>query len=179
MQKVVTTSELETILNNTPNSIGTFASITQVTEPKITKKDRVTKEPTKFSKVVKVSKLSILLNTDYESSVKNRLKKENKDAESFVVGKNTMPIELSENNNFFGYYNGKAVLQYRPMQNSKPTTKFLADGKITDKENLGDILPKVYVNKNQGTETEIAWRKLYLSNVKRLVLNKIEYVVKN
>lgn len=179
VRKNVTTSQLETILNNLPNSIGTFAKLVQVTEPNLTVKDRQTKEPRKFNKVQKLTALTALLNTEYVNGVKNQLCKEGKCDEEYKQGKNTMPLVLSDNNNFFGHFRGQAVIQYRPFDNSFPTSKYIADGKLTDKENLGDILPKRRKATNQGTDKEIQWRKLYVKNIKRITINKVEYVVKN
>lgn len=179
MRKVVTTTELNEVLANTSNSIGTFVQLLQVTEPKLTKKDRVTKEPAKYSKIHKISSLNVLFNTDYQNGVKNQLDRENKAESEYKQGTNTMPLELCENNNFFGLYKGQAVVQYRPYNNSKPHTKYFANGKIVDKENIGDILPKVYKATNQGTDKEIFWRKLYTKNIRKIKINGVLYVVKN
>jgi hypothetical protein len=178
INKTVTVNELETILASMPNSIGTFAQIEQLTVPKILTKDRQTKVKHNFGLVQKLSSLKILLSTDYVSGVTNQLKREDKAVSEYKKGANTMPLELCENNNFFGYFKGKAVIQYRPFDNSFPTVKYLHNGKEIDKAELGDILPAKSKAKNQGTDKEIFWRKLYVSNIVSITLNGIRYQVK-
>lgn len=171
----VTTAELTAVLMAMPNGIGSFAKVLQYTEPKTTKKCRDTKEP--FSSTIKkLTSLSVLLNTQYESGVLNQLKKENKEESEYKKGTNTMPIDFElSNNEFAGFYNGKAVIQYRPFDNSKPSTKFILDGKVTDKENIPNVLPKKSKATNQGTEKEIFWRKLYVANIRKIKVNGVTY----
>jgi hypothetical protein len=179
--KKVTINELAEILYNTQLKKGmpTFASVLQATEPKVLKKDRVTKEPIPYQSVIKVSKVSILLNSEYEKAVTNQLIKENKDISSYEKGENTMPLEFGENNIFIGKFKGEYVLQYRPNDNSKPRTKFLADNKLTPKDKLVNFLPTENHAQNQGTSKEILWRKLYLKNIRKITINKETYKVIN
>jgi hypothetical protein len=174
---VVSQNELEAVLSNCPDSIGSMAYVRQLTEPNITKKIRGTKLFHGL-KVEKETELSVLLNTSYEAGVVNQLNKENKPKTAYKKGKNTMPIELCENNNFFGYYKGEAVIQYRPHAKSNPTTKYFVDGVETEKCNIPDILPKTYGAENQGTDKQIHWRKLYVSNILEITINKVHYIVK-
>jgi hypothetical protein len=174
----VTEKELANILFNTTiiEGMPMFASVLQGTEPKLTTKNRVTKEPRTFDKVVKLSKVGILLNTDYTKAVTNQLKKEDKSEGDYIKGKNTMVLEFGEKNQFIGLYGDRFVIQYRPNDNVKPKSKFIMDGKITSKSKLVDFLPKETVKaENQGTDREIFWRKLYLSNVRKLTLNGVTY----
>ncbi len=174
---IITRNELVNILKTTPNGIGTIANITQYTQPKVTKKDRDTKEPF-TSDLRKLTVLKVLLNTAYENGVKNQLKREDKEETEYKKGINTMPIDKSESsNNFFGTYYGKPVIEYRPMENSKPRTKFLLDGKVTSKEKLPNVLPVRSKATNQGTEKEIHWRKLYVSNIRKITINGTRYKV--
>jgi len=73
--KNVTVKELTQILLETKivKGMNMFASVLQVTEPKCTVKSRVTKEANPFAKIVKVSKVSILLNAEYITAVTNQL----------------------------------------------------------------------------------------------------------
>ena len=66
--KKVTEKELAQILLETKivKGMPLFASVLQVTEPKCTKKHRETKEANPYNLIQKVSKVSILLNSDYE-----------------------------------------------------------------------------------------------------------------
>ena len=173
--KKVTLNEMETILANKKFIAGmpTFASVLQYTDARLLKKNNP------FADTMKFSKVSILLNSNYEKAVINVLKKEGKDAADYKKGKNTMPIEKVENNNFFGYYNGKPVLEYRPNDNVFPTTKYVFNGKIIDKAKIAEFIPTTKKAENQGTDREIHWRKLYLSNVRKLSLDGEIYKIVN
>lgn len=176
---IVTEKELAQILFDFKSQKGMpiFASILQETKPKCTVKHRETKEKNPFETIVKRSFVSILLNSDYEKAVTNQLIKENKETSEYEKGKNTMPLTFGENNQFIGLYDGNFVLQYRPNDQIKPKTIFLADGVETDKKDLLGFLPKETTAQNQGTDREIIWRKLYLSNVIELTFNKNVYKV--
>jgi hypothetical protein len=177
--KKVTLKELAQILLEVRmvKGMNMFASVLQVTEPKCLKKSRVTKEINPFESIVKVSKVSILLNAEYEKAVTNQLLRENKETTEYQKGENTMPLVFGENNQFIGMFKGEFVLQYRPNDNVKAKTKFVANGKITDKNKLVDFLPTENKATNQGTEREILWRKLYLKNVRKIAVNGEIYKV--
>ena len=177
--KKVTLKELAQILleTNIVKGMPMFASVLQTTEPKALKKSRTTKEPNPFESILKVSKVSILLNSEYEKAVINQLAKEDKEASEYEKGTNTMPLVFGENNQFIGIFKGEFVLQYRPNDNVKAKTKFVANGKITDKSKLVDFLPTENHATNQGTEREILWRKLYLKNVRKIAVNGEVYKV--
>lgn len=171
--KNVTVKELTQILleTKTIKGMNMFASVLQATQPRCTKKSRITKEPNPYNKITKVSKVSILLNADYVTAVAKQLNREDKEQTEYKKGINTMPLVFGENNQFVGFYGGNPVLQYRPNDNIKPKTKYIADGKLMDKSKLAEYLPKVNKATNQGTEREIFWRKLYLKNLKKLSFN--------
>ena len=166
----VTEKELAQILLNTVLTKGSpvFASILQMTQPKCVKKSRVTGEPNPYASVNKISRVGIIVNGEYETAVVNQLAREGADAENYEKGKNTMPLVFGENNRVIGMYNGEYVIQYRPNDNVKAQSVYFADGKRTDKEKLAQYLPVERAATNQGTEREIFWRKVYLSNVLRL-----------
>jgi len=186
-RKCVTTPELIDVLLNTPDSIGSFARITQFTNVKLLKKDRITKEPTTISELHKLTNLTVLLNTSYENGVVNALNKENKDESEYERGQNTMPLDFTvSQNNFCGLFTpkysntAKAVIQYRPFDNSRPTVEYsLECGTVVTKDEIGDILPITNKATNQGSDKEIFWRKLYVSNIRRIIINGVEYIVKN
>ena len=171
--KNVTQKELAQILLSTKINVGMplFASVLQATQPKCLVKSRITKEKNPYQLIVKLSKVSILLNSEYIKAVKNVLIKEGKETSEYKQGENTMPLVFGENNQFIGMFNGEFVLQYRPNDNVKPRTKFIADNKITDKNKLAEYLPTENHATNQGTDREILWRKLYLKNVRKLAFN--------
>ena len=177
--KKVTLKELAQILleTNIVKGMPMFASVLQATDPKALKKSRVTKEPTPYQNLIKVSKVAILLNSEYEKAVTNQLAKEGKEASEYEKGRNTMPLVFGENNHFIGMFKGEFVLQYRPNDNVKTKTKFVSNGKIIDKSKLVDFLPTENHATNQGTEREILWRKLYLKNVRKIAVNGEVYKV--
>lgn len=178
--KHVTLSELEVILSEIKviNKVNMFASVIQVTQPKLTVKCRDTKIPFD-KKVLKVSKVSISLNSEYKSNVKNQLIRETKQVSDYKQGKNTMPIEKCEANNFFGYFNGNGVIEYRPNNDSKPKTQyFYSVGNELEnvaKNDIPNVLPMPRKATNQGTEKEIFWRKLYVKNIYAIKINGVTY----
>ncbi len=176
----LTSNELGNELLNVTlvKGMPTFANITQRTKVKMNVKDRndhSIKNP--FGEVTKVSTVSIILNSDYETAVTNQLKKEDKETEDYNKGKNTMPLTFGENNIFIGLFNDNFVLQYRPNDNVKPIVKYFHNGKEIDKTELLPFLPEVKKAENQGTDREIFWRKLYLTNVIELTLMKKTYIL--
>jgi hypothetical protein len=178
--KRVTVKELAQILFDTKiiKGMPMIASILQATKPKMTVKSRQNSAiKNTFGEVVKLSKVGIFLNTDYEKAVVNQLAREHKEATEYKKGVNTMPITFGENNQFIGLYDGEFVLQYRPNDNVKSRTKFIADGKLIAKEKLADFLPVEKHAENQGTDREIHWRKLYLKGVRKMAINGEVYKV--
>ena len=175
--KNLTEKELAQVLLETTiiKGMPLFASVLQETEPKCTKKSRVTGEKNPFEKILKRSFVSIILNTEYEKAVTNQLERENKDTSEYKKGINTMPLVFGENNQFIGIYNGEFVLQYRPNNQIKPKSTYFADSVETEKDKLTQYLPVENHATNQGTDKEIFWRKLYLKNVLELTLNGETY----
>lgn len=173
----VTVKELAQILFEYKAVKGSpiFASILQLTTPKCTKKSRVTSAPNPYNNIAKLSRVGIILNSNYETAVTNQLQREDKEPSEYQKGENTMPLTFGENNQFIGVFKGEFVLQYRPNDNVKAQSVYFADGKRTDKEKLEAYLPTPRTATNQGTDREILWRKLYLSNVIRLSFNNKVY----
>ena len=176
--KKVTATELEAILRDFKivDTASTFASILQLTAPKTTVKCRDTKEPF-FGMVEKLSQVNILLNSEYAVRVLNQLGKEEKPKEDYKAGFNSMPLEMSENNNFFGTFNNKGVIQYspNPNPNSKSKVQYYLNGKKVELSSLPNVLPTVNKATNQGTDKEIIWRKLYVSNIIQITLGGVTY----
>ena len=92
--KKVTQKELAQILLNTKvvKGMPMIATVLQLTKPKANKTDRVTKEENPHTEILKFSKVSIILNTDYNRAVEKQLLKEDKDPTDHKKGKNTMVI---------------------------------------------------------------------------------------
>lgn len=131
-----------------------------------------------YAKITKLSKVGIILNSDYVKAVTNQLAKEDKEATEYMPGKDTNPLTFGENNRFIGINKkGEFVLQYRPNDNVKALTIYFADEKRVEKSAIAQYLPTVKKATNQGTEREIRWRKVNLSNVLRLTVNGTTYTV--
>lgn len=178
MQKV-TLNQLASILltRQTQPGLAVFANITQVTEVKMRKRGN----PYAESGVTKITNLTVLLNTSYESGVRNQLEREGRDRDTYEAGRNSMPLEYGRNNTFIGTFKGEFVLQYRPFDNSRPRTKHLFEGRLFDKRNIAEFLPEERIHEaqdsRQGTDKEIMWRKVYLRNVRRFKIDGTTYKV--
>lgn len=178
----VTENELAAVLANIDKPNGqTFWAYVHMRTPQkdALKKHRETKEPNPYTLIEKESKFSFLLNSTYQKAVENQLEKEGKDKSEYKKGRNTMPLQLCENNRFFGYFNGNAVLQYRPNDNKKSPSEvvYWADGKPVTKDDVKHYLPIKNKAKNQGTSREIPWEKVYLKNLVSLTIFHTKYVL--
>lgn len=169
----VTLNQLATILFNLtyPKGSSVFASIIQFTNARLLK----TNNP--YPNTMKLTALSVLLNTEYEKGVINQLEREGKDKSEYQKGQNTMPLEYGENNRFIGLFYGHPVIQYRPYKNSHPKSKYLFNGKLIDKAKIADFIPDKKQATNQGTDKEIHWRKVYLKNIRKMKVNGQIYKV--
>jgi len=176
--KFVSQTELDNILSDflILDSSSTFASVLQLTAPKTTVKCRDSKIP--FNGMIeKLSQVNILLNSEYAVRVLNQLGKEEKPKEDYKQGINTMPLEICENNNFFGTFNNKGVIRYSPNPNPKLKSKvqYYLNGKKVEKSSLPNVLPTVRKATNQGTSKEIIWRKLYTTNIIQITIGGMTY----
>jgi hypothetical protein len=177
----VTELELEATLMNFKVSKGmaVIGSVFQITTPKALVKDRITKEKNPFNLITKESKVSCIFNADYGKQVTNQLKREGKDESEYNRGEAVMELEFFGNNDFYcqNVKNGKKVIRYRPNDNVKPTTEYKADGKAVKFDEVKNLLPENKKAENQGTEKEILWRTVYLSNIHEITINKVKYIV--
>jgi len=177
----VTELELQAILQNfkVVQGMAVFGSIFQTTIPKALVKDRITKEKNPFAVIQKQSKVSCIFNADYEKQVVNQLKREDKEETDYKRGEAVMELEFFGNNDFFcrNVKNQKSVVRYRPNDKVKPTTEYFADNKKVSFDQVKNYLPETSKATNQGTEKEILWRTVYLSNIQEITLNKVKYIV--
>jgi len=179
--KLVTSEELTTMLSyiKIQKGMAMFANVVQLTEPKVTKKDRLTGEPF-INTIHKLTEVNVILNSEYNALVRNQNLREGNDESAHKKGANTMPLDKSKSkNNFFGYFKDKGAIEYKPNYNEGfvVKTQWFLDAKEVDKKQLPDVLPKTYKAKNQGTEVEILWRKLYVENIVQITINKDVYRV--
>lgn len=177
--KFVTINQLADVLfaKSFQKGAAVIASVIQYTDAKAKK----TNNP--FGVIMKLTTLTVLLNTDYEKGVLNQLKREDKDESEYEKGVNTMPLTFGTNNRFIGLYDRNKdgimhpVLQYRPFDNSHPKSEYFANNLPIEKEKIAYLLPSKSKAVNQGCEKEIFWRKLYLSNLVELKLDGEHYKI--
>ncbi|MFW6246715.1 MAG: hypothetical protein ACOC22_00870 [bacterium] len=172
----ITRKELETILLTMPNSIGSFISVTALTNPQRVKKCR--QSGVHIFGIQKISiKTDLLVNSEYAKNVLNQLAREGGQPYDYQAGANTMPLDFSLSaNKFCGYFidskgvNRGLAIQYRPLEQglAKEKSRYIYNGKLTPKAQLPDVLAVKYVPKNQGTEKAIYWNKLYVEHIKRI-----------
>jgi len=176
--KHVTVNELADILLSfkTIHGMPIMAGITQLTDISNMRK---TNNPYVGTK--KLTTMQIFLNSDYKKGVENRLIKEGKDTSEYKQGENTMPLIFGENNQFIGMFFSKKtqryeyVLQMRPNDAFEPHVRYMFNGQEIAKELVAPFIPAYKKAENQGTDKEVLWRKVYLSNILNLNFNKEQY----
>lgn len=174
--KKITTAKLTQMLldRHTAAKMGVFASI------KIDTDARLKKTNNPYPGVRKQSTMNVLLNTEYESGVLNQLKREGKSADEYERGVNTMPLTFGENNHMIGFFEGQPVLQFRPYDNSHPVVAyFTEEGIPVSAKDVEPFLPSKGKAKNQGTEKEIHWRKVYVENILEMTIDGTKYEIEN
>lgn len=141
---------------------------------------RLKKTGNPFPGVTKKTKMTVMLNSEYETGVVNQLKREGKDESEYRRGENSMPLEFGRNNTIVGFFNGDAALQYRPFDKSNPTTEyFTQEGIPVRYEDIKDFLPSRGKADNQGTEKQILWNKLYMKNLRSMKIDGVRYEIEN
>lgn len=142
---------------------------------------RLLKTGNPYPDTMKLTKTTVMLNSEYATGVRNQLERENKFPNTYKPGINTMPLNLGENNNFIGEFKGELALQYRMFDNSHPRTKYVNEGRIIDEKEIANFIPQRAEKDNQegrqGTQKAIFWNKLYLKNVRRMKIDGEEYKV--
>lgn len=137
--------------------IGSFVSLTLVTEPKLTVKDRVTKEPRPFQKLTKVqSFVNAMIGSEYESRVNNQRKREGIE-ESFEADKASGRTRI---NSILSHKDGDESQLYLSLYIDKATateTVYLDENdNAYTWEQVQNFLPLPKTgNAKQGVENEI------------------------
>ena len=139
------------------NGIGTYASMTLTTEPKLNVKDRITKEPRPFQKLVKVQKfVNALLGAEYESRVLKQRERENVEGEftaDKASGRTRINALLSHKD---GDTNQLYLSVYIDKATFKHTTYHDENGNQYTWEQVQNFLPLPKTgNDKQGLEHEI------------------------
>ena len=156
-------------------------SVVQRTEPKLLKKDRVTKEPAMYEtgEIAKLSELTVKVGSEYVTRVQNQLARENKGSDEYQSGINTNPIVKLAKNGILGVSekNDRVMFEYGTLKNVKPIVRYLFGKNLIGKDLIGDILPAKSKATNQGTNVEVQIRKVYFSNILEFAVNQKRYVI--
>ena len=179
--------QLKTIVDNTTNSGVTFASILQVTEPKMTKGGRAGKPVNPyFGRVTKKTKAVIMLGNNYGSAIENRSKKLTGETIEFdsepMKGRHWLDGYtnlIAENDNSEQLY----LRTYHNLSKGKPSVTYLIDGQEANESQVSEMkewLPKSYSSKKQEEaglceEEQIVPRDVKLENVKELKIGDYHF----
>ena len=145
-------------------------SIQYITEPK-----NLTKEgKEKYKNLYHIAAVNALLGYNYQNSVNNQRERENIDADFQAKplwngkGKhiNACLATHTEKNEFYIVYKFNHAFKSLYINNYATV-------------NITDLKPyfKISENKSQGTETIIMHRLININNVRKIKLNKIEYII--
>jgi len=146
------------------------ASIQYVTSPKLNKLGKA-----KFGEVTKIANVGVMIGYSYENSVNNQLEREQKEkdfmSQPLWNGKGKrLSSALSthiEKNSLY--------LTYKAQQTFK---SFYLDSNLNsiDKNELKQYFPDS-TPKNQGTEVAIYHREISLTNVRKIKVNRMTYII--
>ena len=185
---MINIKQLKAVVKNTTNSGCTFASIIQVTEPKLAKGGRAGKPLNPyFGRVLKRTKAVIMLGNSYGSAIENR-------SEKITGEKHEYDVEPMKGRHWLeGYENIIAVKNdnedikylrtYHNMANNDAKVTYLIDGQEATEEEVLELkewLPKSYSSKKQEStglceEEQILPRDVTLTNVKELKIGDYHF----
>lgn len=165
-----------------------FVSVESETTPKCNQSGRETgltiynKIGCSPKSVVKVSSFVCMLGLNYKNIIENRLGKEGKDASEYVKGE-SWHIPYGDTKNIRQHRESGELYVYLFMvANNKPTSAFydMEHGRMIDKADLAEFLPKEYAPKNQGlTEgNEVNVRTFKLSSIRKIKIDGEEFSVR-
>jgi hypothetical protein len=129
--------------------------VTMRTNVKLLKKSRDTGEKCPYENVIKISRCSAMLGTDYEKGVNNRRDKEGLDrdfeAQEHSWADHTDKPTLSTNKEGSQYYANLRIIETYEV-------RYEMNGTPIDRELLREYEPKKSPPKNQGVEKTVDWR---------------------
>lgn len=155
-----------------------FVHLTTITEPKLLKKSRTTKQTIEevvgvsSNVVVKVSTFGAGIGYDYTKSVQNKLLKEGKSVEEYEP-KESWHVPYKDSKVIRKHKSSDELYFYVTLNaNNKTTSKYMnkVTGEEIPEDKLVDFLPVESAPKNQGVEegNEVLVRTLKLNSVIRL-----------
>ena len=183
--KTISENEIANLLRNYKS---TFISVVTETDPRFLKGgrggvpkfvDAIGKDPSKYSKVVKMVAL-VGTSVDYGTLVENRAEKKGDGKEAVELKERTWGergdgVEVT--------HKGESYIVLHCVANNKPQVIYKYDGKevtLTDKEK--EYLPKKKISSTQANaglteETQIVHREYKRSSIKAITVNGETYIV--
>ena len=132
-------------------------TVTMLTEVKLNKKHRETKEPCPYTGVLKRTRCKVMVGTDFQNGVNNRREKEGEDkdfeAQPHAWASHTDKPVISTNKTGDQYYANMRVLETYE-------TSYTHDGEELDREDLRPYQAPRKKPTNQGVEDPIEWRNV-------------------
>lgn len=169
-------SGLVALLENTEKH--QFVSVETETNPKMNVNGRVSKLSIfdKFGcspkSIVKVSSFTAMIGLTYKNVIENRLKKEGKDISSYETGTSWHEPVPGTKNLVRHKQSGEEYVYLFCVANNVPTSAFynMESGKMIDKEELTEYLPKETAPKNQGLDegNEVIVRTYKLGSIRKI-----------
>lgn len=170
MKKItkISKQQLFSLLNEIDGSKPTFVSFISNTDARLKK----TNNP--YIGTRKISKVTGLLNFNYQNSVNNQRAKEGNEKE-FVAKERGYGIKFDDYNGCLLHGSNDIKLIVKVENTLKP--KFVFNGKLISKELIKPFLPSSNSAPQQELEKEIIYRNYDLSNIKKISFNKMIYKI--
>jgi len=160
-----------------PKERGSFWTISTRTEPKQTKKHRITKEPCPYAKVFKLATVQLQINVDYENCVNAQRKREGKEAD-FQAKERTWGTRV-----------GGSLIEHTPKGSTEkvyylgiPSRKCLSvayedgEGNPIEGEQLESLKVGFFDSPSksrQELDNEVIWRTYKLDSILTLMANHV------
>jgi hypothetical protein len=184
---IITAIEAVTMMEGLDENKHPFVGVTTQTFPKFLVKSRVTKEMfvDKFKvekeQIVKVSNQSAQVGLVYADLIYRRLIAEGKSTDKYESGE-SWHIPYNDTRTIRQHKTtGELYFYLFLTPKNKPDSFYLntVTGAKVDKEELADFLPLPSIAKNQGLETEniVHVETLKLASLKRIAIDKQEYMI--
>ena len=126
-----------------------------------------------YDEIYKLSTVNGFTGFDYEASVNRQLVKEDK-PQNFVADERKWGENL---NNILVKKGEIYYIRIRPIKTTDPIYFAKVGEKLerVEKSQIEAFLPPKYAPKNQGTDKEILWRKLYVKNIQSITIFGTRY----
>lgn len=158
---------------------ATFLSMITLTDPRMVKKHRQTKEPNPYLGCMKRSYVNVLVNFWYEKAVLKRLAAEGKDPVVFRRGESWHEIVFGEGGRLTPLCRhkkacddrGDPILYLRAMPLHVYVTEYVRpSGLLVDPELVDPYLPPEREATNQGLDREVKVRTYRLEDIQAITL---------